>query len=186
VHPLDVELKGYRVATMPDSLRQWAFDLTKKNMFDIYESTWGWNNLEKRRELAHANARFFVANGVVKKTKNKKTRLDEENDISSLNLSPVAFAHVRFEVEADDEPVLYVYELQCASEARGCGIGRFVMRAVQAAGVRVGAARILLTVLKKNVGAFSFYERLGYRPEKDTPSDETCVYVILSKQLDAE
>jgi ribosomal protein S18 acetylase RimI-like enzyme len=184
------ELVGYRVSTMPESLRRWAFDLTKRNMFDAYERTWGWNNREKRRELAHADARFLVAhvreNLTVAEEREKDGRdgrdgRDDRDDESSA----LAFAHVRFEVEADEKPVVYAYELQCdgLKDAMRKGYGRFLMRAAEAAGATAGCTRSVLTVLKENAGARLFYEAMGYETDPETPTEASCVYVILRKEL---
>ena len=184
---LPAELAGYSVSTMPDPLRRWAFDVTKRNMRDAYERTWGWNNREKRRELAHADARFLVAHAETHPKETAARRDDERRADASLLASDdaVAFVHVRFEVEADDAPVVYAYELQCDAEkdARGKGLGRFLMRAAEAAGVAAGCSRSVLTVLKENTGARAFYETLGYVPDPDTPADAACAYVILRKAL---
>ena len=186
---LPAELAGYSVSTMPEPLRRWAFDLTKRNMRDAYERTWGWNNREKRRELSHADARFLVAHvekhpkETVLASRDDERRADATSPASSDDA--VAFVHVRFEVEADDAPVVYAYELQCDAEkdARGKGLGRFLMRAAEAAGVAAGCSRSVLTVLKENTGARAFYETLGYVPDPDTPADAACAYVILRKAL---
>ena len=188
---LPAELAGYSVSTMPDPLRRWAFDVTKRNMRDAYERTWGWNNREKRRELSHADARFLVAHvekhpkETVLASRDDERRADATSPASSDDA--VAFVHVRFEVEADDAPVVYAYELQCDAEkgARGKGLGRFLMRAAEAAGVAAGCSRGVLTVLKENTGARAFYEKLGYVPDPDTPADAACAYVILRKALEA-
>ena len=188
---LPAELAGYSVSTMPEPLRRWAFDLTKRNMRDAYERTWGWNNREKRRELSHADARFLVAHvekhpkETVLASRDDERRADATSPASSDDA--VAFVHVRFEVEADDAPVVYAFELQCDAEkgARGKGLGRFLMRAAEAAGVAAGCSRGVLTVLKENTGARAFYEKLGYVPDPDTPADAACAYVILRKALEA-
>lgn len=199
----DAELEGYRVSTMPEPLRRWAFDLTKRNMRDAYERTWGWDNREKRRELAHADARFLVAHarenltvaeerekdGVVKSRENdQRASSQPDGSDDERASSAVAFAHVRFEVEADDAPVLYAYELQCdgAKDAQRKGLGRFLMRAAEAAGETAGCARSVLTVLKENVGARAFYEKMGYENDPETPADASCVYVILRKEFKRE
>ena len=188
---LPAELAGYSVSTMPEPLRRWAFDLTKRNMRDAYERTWGWNNREKRRELSHADARFLVAHvekhpkETVLASRDDERRADATSPASSDDA--VAFVHVRFEVEADDAPVVCAFELQCDAEkgARGKGLGRFLMRAAEAAGVAAGCSRGVLTVLKENTGARAFYEKLGYVPDPDTPADAACAYVILRKALEA-
>ena len=196
---LPAELAGYSVSTMPEPLRRWAFDLTKRNMRDAYERTWGWDNREKRRELSHSDARFLVAHAEKKHPTVERygletvARRDDEDDerrsepLSLASDDAVAFVHVRFEVEADDAPVVYAYELQCDAEkgARGKGLGRFLMRAAEAAGVAAGCSRGVLTVLKENTGARAFYEKLGYVPDPDTPADAACAYVILRKALEA-
>lgn len=195
----DAELAGYCVSTMPEPLRRWAFDLTKRNMRDAYERTWGWDNREKRRELSHSDARFLVAHAKKKHPtvegygSEAVARRDDEDDerrselLSLASEDAVAFVHVRFEVEADDAPVVYAYELQCDAEkdARGKGLGRFLMRAAAAAGEAAGCERSVLTVLKENTGARAFYEKLGYVPDPDTPADASCAYVILRKTLKA-
>lgn len=161
--------RGYVVDQLPDRLRRWCFDLTKRNMEAMYERTWGWSNPEKRRELAHSDARFIVA-----------FRGDDDDD------GPMGFVHFRFEVEdSDGTPVAYVYELQVEDDARGRGVGRALMDRVESVAEKTRMARTMLTVLKTNAAAARFYERLGYVEDGDTPRDEACHYVILTKPAGA-
>ena len=160
--------RGYVVDQLPDRLRRWCFDLTKRNMEAMYERTWGWSNPEKRRELAHSDARFIVA-----------FRGDDDD-------GPMGFVHFRFEVEdSDGTPVAYVYELQVEDDARGRGVGRALMARVESIAENTRMARTMLTVLKTNAAAARFYERLGYGEDRDTPRDEACHYVILTKPAEA-
>ena len=160
--------RGYVVDQLPDRLRRWCFDLTKRNMEAMYERTWGWSNPEKRRELAHSDARFIVA-----------FRGDDDD-------GPMGFVHFRFEVEdSDGTPVAYVYELQVEDDARGRGVGRALMDRVESVAEKTRMARTMLTVLKTNAAAARFYERLGYVEDRDTPRDEACHYVILTKPAEA-
>ena len=160
--------RGYVVDQLPDRLRRWCFDLTKRNMEAMYERTWGWSNPEKRRELAHSDARFIVA-----------FRGDDDD-------GPMGFVHFRFEVEdSDGTPVAYVYELQVEDDARGRGVGRALMARVESIAENTRMARTMLTVLKTNAAAARFYERLGYVEDRDTPRDEACHYVILTKPAEA-
>ena len=134
----DAELAGYCVSTMPEPLRRWAFDLTKRNMRDAYERTWGWDNREKRRELSHSDARFLVAHAEKKRptvegygseTVARRDRDDKDDERRSTLVARVgrrrAFVHVRFEVEADDAPVVYAYSSVRRRKARGRAWGVF-------------------------------------------------------------
>ena len=160
--------RGYVVDQLPDRLRRWCFDLTKRNMEAMYERTWGWSNPEKRRELAHSDARFIVA------FRGFRVRV------------PLGFVHFRFEVEdSDGTPVAYVYELQVEDDARGRGVGRALMARVESIAENTRMARTMLTVLKTNAAAARFYERLGYVEDRDTPRDEACHYIILTKPAEA-
>ena len=177
-------LKEHEPATM-----RWAFDLTRRNMRSTYENCpWGWSNAEKRRELNHPDALYVL-------------RVDDDaspggggsggTDAGEERASPyLGFAHYRHEIEKEGgadgtggEAVTYVYELQCEPRRRGAGVGGSVMDAVEAAATARGSERCVLTVLKSNAGARRFYERRGYVVDGESPKEEACHYVILSKAL---
>ena len=118
--------RGYVVDQLPDRLRRWCFDLTKRNMEAMYTRTWGWSNPEKRRELAHSDARFLVAFKHKHPHRNNDDAADDDDD------TPIGFVHFRFEVEdSDGSPVAYVYELQVEDEMKGRGVGTALMAAVE-------------------------------------------------------
>jgi ribosomal protein S18 acetylase RimI-like enzyme len=160
--------------------RDWMYALTETNMRKMYEQTWGWNSLEKRRELNHQNAKFVFA---VEKKKKKKcddgsTKSEEEDQDEEL---PVAFAHFRFEVDDDDVASVYIYELQVERTKKRLGLGRLLMRACEKIAVELGLKHMALTVLKKNEGARAFYEKIGYEETDHAPADAH--YVILRKRV---
>ncbi len=159
----------------------WMLDLTRRNMKSMYEACpgWGWDDADKGAELEHRDARFLVAFDMKK------------------NEAPVAFAHVRFEVE-EDQPILYVYELQVCTSAQGCGLGTWLMQHVQAIAKDCGLSHIMLTVFCSNKNAMNFYRNLGYTVDPSSPIQEeidphgtTAVgteeteegYLILSKKV---
>ena len=159
--------------------RDWMYALTETNMRKMYEQTWGWNSLEKRRELNHQNAKFVFA--VEKKKKKKKcddgsTKSEEEDEEL-----PVAFAHFRFEVDDDDVASVYIYELQVERTKKRLGLGRLLMRACEKIAVELGLKHMALTVLKKNEGARAFYEKIGYEETDHAPADAH--YVIMRKRV---
>ena len=62
----------------------WVFDLTKRNMQTLYEtSDWGWRDKEKREELMEETAWYLICQ-------------DEQGN-------NVAFVHFRFDLEEDVE-----------------------------------------------------------------------------------
>jgi len=163
--------------------RDWMYALTETNMRKMYEQTWGWNSLEKRRELNHQNAKFVFA---VEKKKMKcddgstKSEEEEEEDEEDEEL-PVAFAHFRFEVDDDDVASVYIYELQVERTKKRLGLGRLLMRACEKIAVELGLKHMALTVLKKNEGARAFYEKIGYEETDHAPADAH--YVIMRNRV---
>ena len=66
------------------STMDWVFDLTKRNMQTLYEtSDWGWRDKEKREELMEETAWYLICQ-------------DEQGN-------NVAFVHFRFDLEEDVE-----------------------------------------------------------------------------------
>jgi len=157
---------------MEDDDREWCFDVTKGNMMEVYERTWGWDATEKRRELNNGAARFVLA-------RDAETR------------APVAFVHFRFEKEDEDvdAPVGYVYELQCEPTHQRRALGETLVTIVETVSKRLGMDAVVLTVLKANVGAYKFYtEKMGYEVDALSPDDGleggSSHYLILSKRFD--
>jgi len=160
--------------------RDWMYALTETNMRKMYEQTWGWNSLEKRRELNHQNAKFVFA------VEKKKKRCDDDGSTKSEEEMedeevPVAFAHFRFEVDDDDVASVYIYELQVEQTKKRLGLGRLLMRACEKIAVELGLKHMALTVLKKNEGARAFYEKIGYEETDHAPADAH--YVIMRKRV---
>lgn len=160
--------------------RDWMYALTETNMRKMYEQTWGWNSLEKRRELNHQNAKFVFA------VEKKKKRCDDDGSTKSEEEMedeevPVAFAHFRFEVDDDDVASVYIYELQVERTKKRLGLGRLLMRACEKIAVELGLKHMALTVLKKNEGARAFYEKIGYEETDHAPADAH--YVIMRKRV---
>ena len=91
--------------------------------------------------------------------------------------------HYRYRfLEDARRPVAYVYEIQLGGAARGLGVGRALMEAVE----RVAAARrmvaVMLTVFTDNAAALRFYAAVGYRPDVTSPQQPGAAYHILSKE----
>jgi ribosomal protein S18 acetylase RimI-like enzyme len=151
--------------------RDWCFEVTETNMRAAYERTWGWDAMEKRRELNNGAARFVLV------------RARESG-------RPVAFVHFRFEREDEDADaaVGYVYELQCEAAHRRRSLGETLVRTVETVSKRLGMEAVVLTVLKTNVGAYEFYtKKMNYVVDARSPDASVDAgsshYLILSKRL---
>ena len=143
---IEAEMEFYM--HLPQDLLQWAFDLTKKNMEDHYNKTWGWKDGKKMNELKDRVARFFV----IKK-----------------DGKPIAFVHFRFEFETISQ--LYVYELQVDPEYQRHGLGKTLLQACELVAMKTGMISVLLTVLKINELAMKFYLRNNYKIHPFSPAN---------------
>lgn len=167
---LDLCLECKRLQDMSTEDINWAFDLTKHNMQLLYEnSSWGWNDKRKRDEMTEDKARYLIAR--------------EESG------KAVAFSHFRFDLEEGDE-VLYCYEIQVESEARGKGLGKFLMLILEMIAHRAQMKKIMLTVFKENERAQNFFIKImKFQADETSPgiwdpmNSEDYFYDILSKPL---
>ncbi|KAJ3054051.1 N-alpha-acetyltransferase 40 [Rhizophlyctis rosea] len=66
------------------------------------------------------------------------------------------------DVEDEKIPVVYCYELQLESDARGKGLGAYLMNLIEEVGTAWGMRKVMLTAFKSNVSAMAFYKRLGW------------------------
>jgi len=152
---------------LDETTREWCFELTRRNMRAMYEMSWGWDAVEKRRELNNGAARFIVA-------RQRETG------------APAAFVHFRFEKEDEDvdAPVGYIYELQCEPEHQRKSLGRKLVTCVERLSESEDMDAVVLTVLKVNEAARGFYaNKMKYEVDDNSPEEEDCHYLILSKRF---
>jgi ribosomal protein S18 acetylase RimI-like enzyme len=118
-----------------------------------------------------------------------KGHLIDGNDANAIhdksskdaNSLPEGFAHIRFEVE-EDQPIIYIYEIQIAKRAQGRGLGKYIMRIIEDIAKTNAISTIMLTVFSTNKHARMLYESIGYSKDKSSPDPETG-YIILSKPI---
>mmetsp|Transcript_31420 Transcript_31420/g.53021 ORF Transcript_31420/g.53021 Transcript_31420/m.53021 type:complete len:212 (+) Transcript_31420:55-690(+) len=149
--------------------RQSIMNTLRSNMQAMYESAgWGWKEAEKSSEIFHLAARFLY---IVNPSKSEEV---------------LAFTVFRFEWDDDDEPefpVLYCYELQVGDAFRKCGAGTFLMDKLRQISMHYHMRKILLTCFKFNTTALSFYKKVGFGIDSNSPSNYdngTECYEILS------
>lgn len=178
---IQAELRYCSSGALSAQLEDWVFNLTKRNVAEYYDACpgWGWNDKKKRRELRDTDARYIVATALTKTA----APLEGQGSLRSL---PLAFVHLRFELN-DNDPVMYIYEIQVESAAQGCGLGRFMMQLAELAARRAGLTAIMLTVFKANGAANALYSKLGYTLHPDSPGIHDPLgqhgYEILSKRF---
>lgn len=142
------------------------FILLKNNMQILYEnSDWGWNETEKKTELADESAKYLLA-------KNSDGRI-------------LGFTHFRFDVE-NNQPILYCYELQIAEEIQRKGLGKYLMNVLFLVGFQFKLVKVMLTVFTHNTAGLDFYMKsLAFRRDETCPyEEEGKCYVILCKFID--
>ncbi|KAL7414834.1 acyl-CoA N-acyltransferase [Mrakia frigida] len=155
------------------------FSIFSSNMKSFYvDSSFGWKPLVKKAELFHSQARYIVA----------------RRSPSSFSGEVAGYLGWRFvvdeTVEGGEDAVVYLYELSISPKHQKMGLGRILVEGVEELGRKAGMKKVVLTSLKKNLGAVAFYSRMGYEIDPTSPSrsepDEDqneFDYEILSKTL---
>jgi len=143
---LNVDVRTFQHC--PEEYKDWVFDLTSRNMREIYEKTWGWNDSNKRAELFSEFSHYLIG-------------FDNE--------TPMGFVHFRFE-PIEFNTCIYLYELQVEPKYQRNGFGKFMMQAIEMIALKKGMDLIMLTVLKENIDARRFYTRMHYDLHSSSPS----------------
>lgn len=146
------------------------FHLTKRNMEATYNSSgdpeWAWNDSRKLKEILNSKSRFI--------------------QLYSSGFQLLGFACFRFLIDGG-RPVLYVWELQIDASVQGKGLGNYLMSQVERLASMTSPAitYILLTCLRNNIPALTFYKKLGYVSDISNPPETSrgTSYVILAKKL---
>lgn len=160
---IEAELYIKRVNDLDDDVKDWIFDLTKRNMKEKYEqSSWGWADDKKLEEMMEDTAWYLIA--------------------KSGDGSLIGFSHFRFDLDEGME-VLYCYELQLEPHIHRKGLGKFMMQILELIAFTNCLKKVVLTVLKNNRDS-NFFKAINYQLDETSPlddEDEYYPYEILSK-----
>ncbi|EXJ96165.1 hypothetical protein A1O1_01291 [Capronia coronata CBS 617.96] len=138
---------------------------------DYQNSELKWSPSKKRKEMRLPDMKYII--------------LVERN---TSNLAGFISFMITYE---DGYEVVYIYEIHFAPAWQGKGLGKKLMRAVEAIGQSVGVGKSMLTVFTANERAVNWYHKLGYSEDEFSPGPRTLrngtvkepSYVILSKRL---
>lgn len=155
-----------------------CFNLIEGTSREDYEpSSFGWHPTRKRREMKEKEMRYLQ---VYKASPGEPDQF--EGFLSFMvthDSSPVV-------------PVLYIYEIHLTDNARGKGLGCFLVGVADSVARKIGLEKVMLTCFLSNTTARSFYDRLGYKTDVCSPEDRTTRkkivkvdYVIMSKDVSA-
>lgn len=150
-------------------IKKYIQNLLKVNMEGPYGSDWPMEEKVKRREMVAPEARYiFVLESLNRVHCDNSTKEDDSWTSDGGRL--VGFVHYRFVIE-EEIPVVYVYELQLETCARGKGLGKFLMQLIELIARKNQMGAVMLTVQKANIMAINFYtNRLRYVISSISPS----------------
>ena len=112
---LDIEFQFKTGNNLTKKEREWAYDLTKEHMEDVYDASgYGWDDDEKARDFKDNAARFIIA-------RNKEDGL------------PIGICHFRFTVQGEimeqmtGAGCVYVWDLQIEDAYQRKGLGKAML-----------------------------------------------------------
>jgi ribosomal protein S18 acetylase RimI-like enzyme len=188
IRPEDGKIKGINPCNSK-AIHRHTNSHVKILLFSV--NTRGWSDKKKLSEFRHEEARFIIAfdqNSPIPTTTTPPQQTSDSLSaaaavLPSHSFLPVAFAHIRFEWEAD-EAVCYLYEIQVDRSYQKKGIGLYLMQIIELFTVKFQLSKIMLTVFKFNTAAQQFYrEKLNFELDESDPNDERLEqYEILSKK----
>ncbi|KAJ3225189.1 Gamma-aminobutyric acid type B receptor subunit 2 [Clydaea vesicula] len=144
--------ESFSLSTISSELLEKLFNLTKKNMKEIYDNTNDskWIDNEKWREFKEENPLYLC--------------IFDKDDNNKL----VAFCYYQITYE-EDEKVIYCYELQVVKRYQNEGLGKFLMSELEKLSKEL-KLNIVLTVFKNNFVALNFYKSLGFEIHHSCPT----------------
>lgn len=148
----------HKASELSSTVKRRVWAIFEQNMRDSYVgSSYGWDPRSKKKELFHAESRFILVH---------------QTEAPGLLIAYTMFRFDDEETMEDGvmEPVVYCYEIQIAEEARRSGIGTVLMSDLEAIARKWKMKKVMLTALRSNVDAISFYEKLGFEMDPISPT----------------
>ncbi|KAL2864200.1 N-terminal L-serine N(alpha)-acetyltransferase NAT4 [Aspergillus lucknowensis] len=180
----------YTAGTIPAADLNACFQLIELTSSTAYKnSKLGWSPAEKKKEMKLPDMKYMILRrggpGVV-----VPHGITESERDGSCRGEFAGFLEFMVTYE-DGYEVLYCYEIHLMPEAQGRGLGEELMVRFGRIGARIGLEKAMLTVFKSNPRAITFYERVGYTEDENSPRPrklrngtlKEADYQIMSKRL---
>ncbi|MBW0483153.1 hypothetical protein O181_022868 [Austropuccinia psidii MF-1] len=172
------------------NLKKECFEIFEDNMRETYnKSSNGYNVKEKKKELFHRASKFMLISSASEINSMNQKTLHSETQQSGCPLAGFLMWRFDFEETLTDEmvEVVYCYEIQVRMEAKGKGLGKALMKLLEAIARGFSIPKLMLTVHQSNKHALQFYKVLGFSPDEICPSQvrgaEEADYQILFKTI---
>ena len=151
------------------------FEILQKNIKQFYiNSSWGWNEKEKKKEIKQKNMKYIII-------------FDKKNEEKILGFSTFQFdlEENPHQDETDKRKIIYLYELHVSKEFQGKGLGSLFISILEEISMKLKLEYIMLTNLKLNENSMKFYLKNHFEIDETSPSkyDIETDYEILSKRI---
>ncbi|KAL4878411.1 acyl-CoA N-acyltransferase [Aspergillus karnatakaensis] len=182
----------YSASTIPDKELDSCLNLIELTSSAAYKaSSSGWSPTEKRKEMKLPDMKYMILRRDAESPKSSGVTQNTSGDKSGDKVEEFA-GFIEFMVTYEDGyEVLYCYEIHLTPEARGQRLGEELMGRFERIGQRIGLDKAMLTVFKSNSRAITFYKRVGFEEDENSPQPrklrngavKEVDYMIMSKSL---
>jgi len=148
---------------------QFCLGLLRSNMGILRRATGGlqgqWDPQGKEKALRSASSRVFMLRAGVHDPADEWVLIEPENEADRVVDDRRALGFLVLELSVErNAPSLLVLEMQLVPEARGKGLGKYVMQAVQAVASQLEITVVIYTNLKANAKAMQMADRANRGP----------------------
>ena len=152
---LDLKIDFATGDNLSPTTRRWMHSLCKKNMKEVYDKDYGWDDEDKMSELREKASRFLVV-----------TQEFADGDFVDEKLTKkVAFVNFRFTLQGEcydtmkGETCLFVYDIQVEPEYQRKGLGKHLMQVCELIGTKQRMKFLQLLIPNGNDIAVNFLSK---------------------------
>jgi GNAT superfamily N-acetyltransferase len=153
---------------LTDDQADWAFELAKENMEEVYDASgYGWDDSDKMMELTEAGARFLLI---------RKKRLNFDDRPGDL----VGFVHFRFTIQGEvmdqmcGDTSLHIWDFHLEEEFQRKGVGRHILTLLELIARREKIQMISIPIQLGDAETVEWIEKAGRGAY--VPDETLCLY----------